>query len=475
MSELKLSQTSTASMVRILSSHTVIPSAPTPSLTLPSSLCEQIKLSTHESLLYVYKSNIPRQDLQPHHILITSLSQTLVPHYPLAGRLLCRSAAGGGRWELHCNAKGARFYQAYCHSTLDDLDDFVSAQIVQELIPDIDYGCPIEQVPLLAVQLTRFSCGGLTIGLAMCRAVIDGIAAMRFINSWAKLARGELLGSTEMPFNDRTALDSCALNKTPRFEHSEFHPPPLWEGRGLEGSERETKTAVVVLKLTMDQVNKLKKKVGDSASPNKRPYSSFEVITGHVWRCVSKARYAGNDDQPTRLSTVANCRNRLKPPLPSGYAGNVAFPTVTSTCSFHDLMHKPLNYAVGNVREALERLTDEYVRSVLDYIEREKEVNAVRYNFYYPARSVYDGEFRGNPNLFVISWMNFSYREADFGWGKPVYLDPGFMDSEGIAFVLDSADGDGVVVAICLQAIHMDAFKRLFFEDIEGVFPTSKL
>ncbi|KAK4282117.1 hypothetical protein QN277_013530 [Acacia crassicarpa] len=462
-------------MVTILSSHTVLPSAPTPSLTSPSSLCEQFKLSTHAPLLYVYNSNnFPPHHFQPHQILITSLSQALVPYYPLAGRLSW-SASARGRWELHCNAKGAHFYEAYCHSTLDDLGDFVPAQIVQQLIPHIDYGCPIEQVPLLAVQLTRFSCGGLTIGVAMSRAVIDGTAAMRFINSWAKLARGELLASTEMPFNDQTVLDSYKLHKTPRFDHSEFQPPPLWAGRS-EGSELESKTDVVVLKLTRDQVNKLKKKAGDViASPNKRPYSSFEVIAGHIWRCVSKARYAGNDDQPTRLSTLANCRNRLNPPLPSGYARNAAFPTVTSTCSFHELIHKPLSFAVGNVREALERLTDQYVRSVLDYIERVKEMKVVRYNFHYPARIVCEGEFKGNPNLFVVSWMNFLYREADFGWGKPVYFGPGFMDSEGKAFILSSVDGDGVVVAICLQALHMDAFRRLFFDDIEEVLPISKL
>ncbi|KAK4253874.1 hypothetical protein QN277_010494 [Acacia crassicarpa] len=458
-------------MVTILSSQTVLPSAPTPFLTPPCSSCEQFKLPTHAPLLYVYKSNnIP---LQPSRILITSLSQALVPYYLLAGRLSW-SATGGGRWELQCNAKGAHFYQAYCHSTLDDLGDFVPNQIVQQLIPDVDYDCPIEQVPLLAVQLTKFSCGGHTIGVATSRAIVDGTTAMRFINSWAKLARGELLGSTEMPFNDRTVLDSFKLNKTPRFDHSEFQPPPLWAGRS-EGSERETKTDVVVLKLTRDQVNKLKKKASNFTSPNKRPYSSFEVIAGHVWRCVSKARYAGDDDQPTRLSTLVNCRNRLKPPLPSVYVGNVVFPTVTSTSSFHDLMHKPLSYAVGNVREALERLTDEYLRSVLDYIEREKEMKVVRNNFYRPARKVREGEFRGNPNLFVVSWMNSSYREADFGWGKPIYFGPGFMDSEGKAFVLNSTEDEGIVVAICLQALHLDTFKRLFFEDIEEVLPISKL
>ncbi|XP_054797229.1 hydroxycinnamoyl-CoA:piscidic acid hydroxycinnamoyltransferase-like [Prosopis cineraria] len=398
-----------------------------------------------------------------------------VPYYPIAGRLSW-SHAGGGRWELHCNAKGAHFYQAFCHSTLDDLADFVPSQIVQQLIPPIDYGCPIAQVPLLAVQLTRFSCGGLTVGVAMCRAVIDGTAAMRFVSSRAKLARGEVLDSMEMPFHDRTELDSRKLNTEPRFEHSKFHPPPLSAG-SLGGSEGETKTFIAILKPTRYQVNKVKKKVDAFASRYKRPCSSFEVISGHVWRCVSKARYAGGgDDHPTRLSTLANCRNLLKPALPSNCAGNAAFPTVTPTCSFNALMHKPLSYAVEKVREALEGLTDEYVRSALGYIEREKEMKVVRYNFHYPVKSVLEkGEFRGNSNLFVVRWMNFSYREADFGWGKPVYFGPASLSPKAKAFVLNNADGDGVIVAIRLQALQMDPFKRLFFEDIEDDFPISKL
>lgn len=182
----------------------------------------------------------------------------------------------------------------------------------------------------------------------------------------------------------------------------------------------------------------------------------------------------GNSDQPTRLSTLVNCRNRLKPPLPSSYAGNAAFPTVTPIRSFNDLICKPLGDAVEDVHKALERVTEEYVMSALDYIDREKDMDLLRYNFHYPAKSVCKGQYKGNPNLFVVSWMNFSYKGADFGLGEPVYCGPGYMDSEGKAFVMNNNGGD-IVVAISLEASCMDKLRKFFYDDIKEVFSTSKL
>ncbi|KAJ1377271.1 Transferase [Sesbania bispinosa] len=452
-------------MINVHSRHTIVPSESTPNQKLYS-LCEQIKLRTHAPLIYVYNNPHDQHSASTFlQTLTNSLSQALVIYYPLAGRL---SSIEGARWELNCNAKGAHLLEAKSEEiTLDELGDFVPTNLVPQLIPKIDYTVPIEEMPLLSVQLTRFRCGGYTMGVALCRAAIDGTSAMRFMNVWAKLARGERLDPTETPCHDRTALDS--RKRLHSHNHSEFHAPPVWLG-GLG----ETEEVVAVVKLTGEQVTKLKKKAGNTAAQT-RPYSTFEVISGHLWRCISKARYSGNGYQPTTLSTLVNCRNRLRPPLPSSYAGNAAFPTVTETCSFDEIMHRPLSYAVENVRKALERVTREFVMSALDYIDREKDMELLRYNFHYPAPSVHQGPFKGNPNLFVVSWMNFSFKDADFGWGKPVYFGPGYMDSEGKAFLLNNANGDGVVVAISLDVSHMDAFRKFFYGDIEEVFPASKL
>ncbi|KAK7286559.1 hypothetical protein RJT34_21633 [Clitoria ternatea] len=459
-------------MVSVQSRYTVTPSEPTPNVKFYS-LCEQIKLRTHAPLLYVYKPN-PQHHNNASTIVDTlrySLSQALVIYYPLAGRL--GWIEGDNKWELHCNAKGAQILEVNCKEVmeLDDLGDFVPTNLVSQLIPDIDYNVPIMDIPLLVVQLTWFQCGGFTLGVAFCRASIDGTASMRFMGTWAKLARKEILDPTEIPYHDRNLLNAYKLN-IQLHVHSEFHTPPHW--LGTMGEERDSKVVVAIVKLNEEQVKKIKKKV-TSASPSSRRYSTFEVIAGYLWRCVSKARYEGNGNQPTRLSTLVNCRNRLKPPLPNGYAGNAALPTVTPTCSFGELMNRPLSYAVGNVRMALERVDGDYVGSALGYIGKEKDMKLVRYNFHYPAPSVHKGPYEGNPNLFVVSWMNFSFKDADFGWGEPFYFGPGYMDSEGKAFVMNNVNGDGLVVAISLDASKMDAFKKFFYGDIQGLFPSSKL
>ncbi|XP_027351136.1 spermidine hydroxycinnamoyl transferase-like [Abrus precatorius] len=454
-------------MVSVQSCYPIFPSEPTPN-TKFYSLCEQIKLRTHASLLFVYKPDHHHKASTFVNTLKHSLKQALVLYYPLAGRL---SWIEGERWELHCNAKGAQIIEANCKEVnLDDLGDFVPTHLVSQLIPNIDYNVPIEEVPLLVAQLTRFPCGGVTIGVALCRAPIDGTAAMGFMSTWAKLARGEHLEyRREMPCHDRTMLNSYKFNSG-LHDHSEFHTPPLWLG-----ALGNTEVAAAIVKLTEEQVKKLKNRARYVGNTNTKPYSTFEVIVGYLWRSVSKARYVGNCDQPTRLSTLVNCRNRLRPPLPSAYAGNVAFPTVTPTSSFGELMHRPLSYAAGNVRKALERVNAEFVGSALYHIEKEKDINLLRYSCHYPAPSVHKGTSKGNPNLFVVSWMNFSFKEADFGWGKPIYFGPGYMDSEGKAFVMNNASGNGLVVAISLEASHMDAFKKYFYGDIEEVIPICKL
>ncbi|XP_004493179.3 hydroxycinnamoyl-CoA:piscidic acid hydroxycinnamoyltransferase-like [Cicer arietinum] len=472
-------------MVSVQSHSIVIPSKPTPNPKL-FSLCEQIKLHTHAPVLYVYNNKTTSSSSTStstfFETLKNSLSQALVIFYPLAGRLSWTKE--GGRWEIHCNAKGALLIEAKCEelTNLNELGDFVPTNLVSQLIPNIDYNLPIQDIPLLAVQLTRFQCGGFTLGVALCRATIDGTATMCFVNTWAKLARGEKLNENELPYHDRVLLNSRKLKHSASLNcHPEFHAPPGWLGRDLDDTRE---VVVATVKLAQEQVYKLKRKVGSCARfqptskdiSKKKPYSTFEVIVGYLWRCVTKARYTqGNSDQPTRLSTLVNCRNRLKPPLPSGYAGNAAFPTVTPTRSFNDIIRKPLGNVVEDVREALERVTGDYVMSALDYIDREKEMDLLRYNFHYPAKSVCEGPYKRNPNLFVVSWMNFPYKDANFGWGEPTYYGPGYMDSEGKAFVMNDSDGDGLVVAICLEACFMDSFKKLFYDDIDDVFSTSKL
>ncbi|KAK7286561.1 hypothetical protein RJT34_21635 [Clitoria ternatea] len=458
-------------MVTIHRSHLVTPSETTQSTTLSLSHCDQIKLPNHSSQLYIYTNTPPITNHSSLHTLSTSLSRTLTHYFPLAGRL---TKTPRGQLQLLCNAKGALLLEATCdhHLNFHSSGDIVSSNVLEQLVPKIDYQVPLEDIPLFVAQVTRFPCGSLTLGFALCRALADGTAGTSSLNTWAKLARGKTFDSSSLmpPLLDRALLDSRKLNKPPRFEHPEFFPPPLLRSGVAQHTSVPPQLATTILKLTKGQVGILKKKAsefGNELGPH-RPYSSFEVISGHLWRCACKVRYVGtNGVQPTRLTTLVNCRNHLSPPLPKTYFGNATFPTVTPTCSFDDIIHMPLSYAVGKVREAIGKMSDEYVRSALDYIANLDDMNLFRDMFYDNSAG------KGDPNLFVVAWTNFLFYDSDFGWGEPVCMLPGNINSDGKAFLLDSASGDGFIVAICLQASHVDAFKKLFYDDIEK--PSSKL
>lgn len=450
------------------------PNEPTWCGRLPLSEWDQIGTITHVPTIYFYRphSNVVLSTLRD------SLSRVLVPFYPLAGRL---HWIGNGRFELECNAMGVAFIEAESSSTLDSLRDFSpsnnnNSELYHSLIPSVDYTLPIEDLPLVLVQLTRFTCGGVSISLIISHAVADGPSALHFVSEWARLARGESTLQTA-PFLDRHVFRA---GEPPLPRHHEggdecdqwdgFIPPPLLLGHSDGTEERNKKTTVAILRVSKAQVEKLRKTANDSwqkhmpagGSSNERGYTRYETLTGHVWRSACKAR-GHEEDQPTALGVCVDTRGRVKPPLPKGYFGNATLDVVATSLA-GDLVSRPLGYASSRIREAIEKVNDEYVRSGIEFLKRQKDLSVFQDLH---AIGSEKGPFYGNPNLGVVSWLTLPIYGLDFGWGKEVYMGPGTHDFDGDSLLLPGPDGDGsLLVAICLQETHMDAFKKHFYQDI---------
>ncbi|KAL2943569.1 Shikimate O-hydroxycinnamoyltransferase, partial [Bienertia sinuspersici] len=72
-------------------------------------------------------------------------------------------------------------------------------------------------------HLTRFKCGGVTLGFEYHHHVSDGASRAHLINSWARMARG--IDLAVVPFHDRA---TCFASRNPpqvNFQHVEYHPP----------------------------------------------------------------------------------------------------------------------------------------------------------------------------------------------------------------------------------------------------------
>ncbi|PIA34355.1 hypothetical protein AQUCO_03800153v1 [Aquilegia coerulea] len=431
-------------IVTVEDSTIVQPFEETPKLTLWTSNVDQL-FKVHIPSVYFFKpngsSNFFNADL-----LKGALSKVLVPFYPVAGRL---KKDKNGRLEIECNGEGALFVEAYTKSNLADLGDFEPSMELMQLIPRLGKGQDIYSSPFVLLQVTYFNCGGVSLGVAAQHTVVDGIAGTQFINSWARVARG--LDVKIPPSIDRTLLHA-RQPPTPSFPHTEHQPPPTVLKTSNQKMETQTSlTAVATFKITGDQINTLKSKCNNELDPIK--FSSYEVLAGHVWRCASKARNLEND-QETSVSILVDGRTRLNPPLPFEYLGNAIFHVTPRTTS-GDIVSKPLFHAVRIVHDTLALADDKYLRSALDYLEMQPDLSSL----------VRGPHTFGCPNLGFTSWCRLPLYDADFGWGKPVYMGPGCIIHEGLAYVLPSSSNDGnLSIIISLQSDYIVPFEQYLYE-----------
>ncbi|XP_030511175.2 shikimate O-hydroxycinnamoyltransferase [Cannabis sativa] len=425
----------------------VKPAAATPRHVLWNSNVDQlVPRFLHVSTVYFYKPK------QTHHhnffdsnILKEALSKVLVPFYPVAGRLVA-SSTESGRVDIDCNGEGVLFVEAETNSLVDDFGDFKPSPKLKSLVPSVEYSKGISSYPLLLVQITYFKCGGVSIGVAIEHHVIDGVSAIHFLNSWSDIASGIEQLKTP-PFLDRTIL--CAHNPpTPIFDHVEYESPLTKKTTTNDNID------IAIYKLSNEQLKTLKANcVNNEEEDNKIKYSSYEILAGHIWRCACKARKLSHD-QETKLYVVVDGRSRLQPPLPPGYFGNAIF-TTTTKVKAGDLVQSKSWYAAKQIRSTLKRIDDSYLRSALDYLELQPDLSAL-------SRGSHT--FR-SPNLGINSWIRLPFYEADFGWGRPIYVRPATILYDGITYLLSSPDDDGsVFVAIGLQHDHMKDFVKFLYD-----------
>ncbi|KAK6156637.1 hypothetical protein DH2020_010885 [Rehmannia glutinosa] len=446
-------------MLTFKATHMVQPAEPTPEEIMYLNAGDQIKDIYHTPTIYFYKHSPALHSRDAISRLKESLSKVLVPFYPLAGRLSW-AAEGGSRVELHCNGKGVPIIEAESDAAVEDYGDFTPTPAIQDLIPIVDYTIPIDEIPLISVQLTTFRCGGVSIGLGVCHVMADGPSALHFVDEWAKIGRGAE-EPVIPPFLDRKVLETDKP-LTSIFDPAVLRPLPTLIGQEDNIVEQQKKPlTVTTLNLNKSQIDKLREKA-NLDYPGGRGYSRFEAVAAHIWRCTSKAR-GHVAEQQTSLNFVADFRNKMKPPLPNNFFGN-ALIRVEARDNSGNLLSNSIGMVASKIREATEKVTDDTVRAYLDYVKGLPDVGVYRSldNNGRPK-----GGYFGNPNVAIISWTTLSLYGADFGWGKEIHMGPGSHSSDGKTYIIPSHDGDGSFnVVIWLVEEHMGAFKKCFYEEI---------
>ncbi|CAM0912836.1 unnamed protein product [Alopecurus aequalis] len=252
----------------------------------------------------------------------------------------------------------------------------------------------------LALQATRFACGGVALGMRVAHALCDGAGSTKFLAAAARFARGEaraispvwdrreLLGPRSpprvvTPFDAVLATDDDVARCGPYGAARE------------DGHER---LARLCFHVSDARVEALRAQLAADAGLK---LTTFEVLAAFIWRARVKANGTG-PDEVVKMVYSMNISGLLDPPLPEGYWGNVCVPVYVSLAAA-DLVGRPLAETVSLVKKSKRGVDEEYVRSFVDFQElhRGKGVTA------------------GRGVSAFTDWRRLGHSEVDFGWGGP--------------------------------------------------------
>lgn len=417
---------------RLVKPHTTFDGPP---LLVPLSSSDLAIPRVHVEVLYAYNAPVP-----PTTALEEGLSKILCEYREWAGRL---TKDASGRPAIELNDAGAVLIEAEARGNLQDMWPFNPSHLLLDLIP-INRGVP----ELLLIQVTRFTCGGLTLGVARHHQVADGEAASEFMEAWASMVQGLPIACS--PLHDRSAL-MARDPPQPVFDHMEYQRPPP-KPDGLTTTDYPD-LAIKKLHFSAQLLKKIKAEATKGAGEGV-VYSTFVSLLAHLWKCITQARGLENEEGETRVLVAVNVRKRLNPPLLKGYFGNAMCHTCPQA-KMKDVANKPLSFAANHVHEAIKKVNNDYARSALDFIELQQKN---------PVQIARTNKTVLTPNLSVTSWATLPLFNLDFGWGTPMFAGNPFIPFEGLVIFAPSHKKDGSIdVVLGLFAPDMEKLESICF------------
>ncbi|CAJ1960513.1 unnamed protein product [Sphenostylis stenocarpa] len=435
----------------------VKPSKPTP--------CELLSLSTIDrdpvlnilcQTIYVYKANLdsPNAQLDPGHVIKEALSKVLVYYYPLAGKII---TFDDGKLGINCNAEGVPFLEASANCELSSLHylEGIDVTTAQKLVFNNDNHSQDETSHhALAFKVTKFLCGGFTIGMGLSHSVCDGFGASQFFRALAELACGKSEPSVK-PVWERERLMGTLLKEPLQFpfDKTSRAVSPFWP---------TTEISHECFNFNGKSIQRLKMELMKESDDVQESFTTVETLGAYVWRSRARALEL-NSDGKTMLCLAVGVRRLLDPPLPEGYYGN-AFVGSNVVQTVKELDERPLSEVVKLIKESKKLPSNnEYIRNTINMLETMRQRNI---------------RIEGTcASVVLTDWRQLSLlEEVDFGWKASVNIVPvpwnmlGYVDL--CLFLppsnLDTSMKGGVRVFVSLPKASMPKFR----EEMDALKPT---
>ncbi|KAA8539941.1 hypothetical protein F0562_026633 [Nyssa sinensis] len=370
------------------------------------------------------------------------LGVVLQDFYQLAGKL-GKDEDGVFRVEYDDDMGGVEVVAAVAEEieTADLMEEEGSAKL-KELLP---YNAILNleglHRPLLAVQLTKLR-DGLAMGCAFNHAILDGTSTWHFMSSWAEICRGSSTISVP-PFLERTKARNTRVKI-----NLELPSDAPQNGTSANGdlTKSDPPLREKIFRFSESAIDQIKSELNASSSDGSKPFSTFQSLSTHVWRAVTRARPLKPEDY-TAFTVFADCRKRVDPPMPESYFGNLIQAIFTVTAAGL-LSANPPKFAAMMIQKAI----DMHDSKVIDGRNEEWERDPRIFQF----------KDAGVNCVAVGSSPRFKVYEVDFGWGKPESVRSGSNNKfDGMVYLYPGKSGGrSIDVEISLEANTMENLEK---------------
>nr|GLL48761.1 methanol O-anthraniloyltransferase-like [Ipomoea trifida] len=412
------------------------PAKPTPQETKElSDIDDQKGLRFHFCMIMFYRANPLMKGKDPVEAIRDAVAEALVWYYPLAGRLI---QGPKDKFMVDCSAQGISFIEADCSFSLEDLGDAIKPPCLysKEFLYEVPGSDEMLGCPLMVVQVTRLICGGFVVAIRVNHVLTDGLGLSQFVKAVRELAQGSSSPSTKPIWNREllTAKNLPLIQTT--YDHPEYNLVSHENDPTMDHQNLVSQSFFFGPK----EISAIRRKL----PPEARRSSKFDVITACIWRSRTRALKVKRDEQVS-IACMVNIRNKSPVPLPTGYYGNGAITPAAATEAGR-LCDNPLEYAVELVEKAKEKVDEDYVKSVVNFMDLKGRPEILR----------------SERNYVVSDSSKLGFDGVDFGWGKPVYggTMEGGSGNNSIYAPYRKTNGEaGVLVPVFLPPAAMKRFE----------------
>lgn len=335
--------------------------------------------------------------------MLASLKDVLSDFPLFAGRLSHRDE----KLLIDCNNKGLLFYTVQDSSSLAQVIDQLSKISKKRLVEPINAKKAIaDSTAVMAIKLTYFACGGMSLGVCWHHALGDMDTFMGFMKAWSSV-------TGQQPYEPPLIVENRADYLKEKLADNGIDASGF---RKLSNQELLKLTSHIILRgrdkasvrvyFSDHELAHMKRSLSAKAN---RQLSTNDALCAHLFSQISAL------DSPERagcLSIVVGHRARTA--LPPNLLGN-----------YYSILHLPTPPQVDPVRLAIatRESLDDFARSHLDYYANQRYVenNGGIANL---ARFIVKSIDLSKRALLITNWSGFNMYELTFGKAELLYFTP---------------------------------------------------